>query len=509
MRGQAGFTALVAGIWLLSSTGPYARDAFVVTEIESGGRTVAAEFADLNGDGRGDLLQWTVEGYPPEEERWILVYLQDGSGRIPEKPSARWPLPPGVAAYDLADLLPEPGVELVLLRAPGVRLLSLGGERPRSVDLSVPGAPTLGVAVDERGLERLPLVHADVSGEPWLWVPLPGRAVALSPSGELRAQLQVGIRANYLIPPPGPLLFESGLQIYLDAPRLEFGDVDGDGRIDVITSARHELRVFLQRADGSLGESPDRVLPLRRVSTADLLRGSGAVRVQVSDANTDGKPDLLVSYLSGGVLDPRTLSSLHLNQDGGWDLQTPDQSFEAERSWTSDWLSDMDADGRSEWVRVSISLSLPELVEMLLTRSLDAKVEVYRPDPAGLFETEPTAQRELSVPIDFGSYRPRGFTPTLEADLNQDGHRDLLASGAGDEIEVFLGGPGRNFRKRNASQPMDTRGRIRFGDVTGDGLTDLLIFDPRRPDAPLRVARNTGALVEGGAGSDADRRPAD
>ena len=41
---------------------------------------------------------------------------------------------------------------------------------------------------------------------------------------------------------------------------------------------------------------------------------------------------------------------------------------------------------------------------------------------------------------------------------------------------------------------MDTNGLINFGDFDGDGLTDLLVYDPLRADAPIRIAVNRGLL---------------
>ncbi len=38
------------------------------------------------------------------------------------------------------------------------------------------------------------------------------------------------------------------------------------------------------------------------------------------------------------------------------------------------------------------------------------------------------------------------------------------------------------------------KSQLQVGDLEGDGLDDLLIFDPRTPGASLRVARNRGRL---------------
>ncbi|TMA33128.1 MAG: hypothetical protein E6J87_11000 [Deltaproteobacteria bacterium] len=72
--------------------------------------------------------------------------------------------------------------------------------------------------------------------------------------------------------------------------------------------------------------------------------------------------------------------------------------------------------------------------------------------------------------------------------------KDLLGSGAGDRLEVRLGGIAPNFATVTASQPLDTGGRIRFGDLDGDHLTDFVLYDSQRPGTPVKVGINRGVL---------------
>jgi hypothetical protein len=95
--------------------------------------------------------------------------------------------------------------------------------------------------------------------------------------------------------------------------------------------------------------------------------------------------------------------------------------------------------------------------------------------------------------LDFDTLRTKGFVPTLEADLNGDTHLDLVEAGDGESFEVRLGDREQGFRTLHASQPLDTRGRIHFGDLAGDGKADFVLFDPRRPGSPIRVGRNRGS----------------
>ena len=477
-----------------------ADDLFALQQLLSTGRTVAAELADFDGDGRTDLLQIAYVGHPPHETRELRVFVQGASGGFEARPRHTWPLPPGAAAYDLADVRPWPGVELILLDADGLDLLSLAGPKLRSAKLRIEGAATVAAAEDERGLDRMPIARHDLDDEPWLLVPLPGRAVAIAGDGTQRAVLDVGARANYLIPPhPGPMMFESAIQVYLDVPHLSVSDVNGDGRPDIVASSRHELRVFENTTaspDGTprFAQAPTRVVPLARVSADDHVRGSGAVRARVTDLDGDGRGDLLISHAKGALTNAQTETSIFLNHDGGWNLERPDQVFETNHSWAADELIDLDGDGHRELVRAGIRINVLELIEALLTRSVDANFAVYRSIPEGPFDASPWAKWKLGVPISFDTFRPAGFVPTLEADMNQDGYPDLVTSGGGDRIEVYLGGPEYRFRKPNGRQKLDSRGRASFGDIDGDGLQDLVMFEPRRQNAPLKVARNRGEL---------------
>lgn len=494
---ERGGISLLAGVLLLASVPTIAadEDLFKVLEIPSSGRTVAAEIAELNGDGRSDLLQFVVLGMPPNEQRFLRVFLQRADG-FSLAPSFERPLPKDTAAYDVAEVLPSsPGVELVLLGPDGVDILSLSGREAVQSRIDVSGG-TVGAGADERGMESLQLVWAGIGAGPVLLIPQLGRLTVAKPDGEIVSVLEVGGRANYFVPPRGSLWFvESDLQLFFDSPHISTGDVDGDGRADIVSSARHYVRVFLQKPNGGFATQPDRLLPLQRLTEQDHMRGSGGVSAQAHDVNGDGRLDLLVSHIHGGFSDTRTVSTLHLNRDGAWDLAKSDQTFDSRGSVGADVLVDLNSDGRAEMVQVAMPFSVLEFVEALLTRSIDARLSFHRTSHAGIND-EPYADAKLSVPVSFETFRSKGFLPTVRGDLDGDGIMDLVTAGAGNRVEVFAGGSDKPYRRRAASQDMDSRSRAHLGDVNGDGLDDILIYDPQRPGAQLRLATNRGTLAK-------------
>ena len=78
--------------------------------------------------------------------------------------------------------------------------------------------------------------------------------------------------------------------------------------------------------------------------------------------------------------------------------------------------------------------------------------------------------------------------------MNGDGFDDLLTPGDGDRVEVWLGGPEGISSDLAGGQPIPTSGRVRGGDWNGDGLADLLFYDPRKPSTPVVIATNRGLL---------------
>ena len=489
-RGLPFCTVLLA---LLALPVAAADDPFEIIHFKDEGRTILGELIDLDGDGRTDLVQVVMRGVPPRHERVIRVRLQQQDGRLPAQPDFEIPCPPGTAAFDFGDLRDAPGTELLLLRPHDLLILSLAKPDAPRWSLPIPGGTSAGAAEDERGLEQLVMIYDDFGDRKWLLVPLFGRMLAMATDGELIASMNVPPRANFYIPPAQGFYFgESDLQLFFDAPRISVGDIDGDGHADIVAANRHELRVFLQR-EGTFPEDPSRVVALQLVTEKDHIRGSGGITADGRDFNGDGLMDLLVSHVAGSFRDATTTTTAYLNRGGDWDRKNPVGVFVSKHALAGDLLVDLDQDGLPELLRTEIPMSVLELVEVIVTGSIDAKVSIH-PYRNGAFSKKPTSQIKLGVPISFDTFRTAGFLPQVHIDVNGDGLRDLLLGGDGDEFKIKLGGQKQAFRRTAATQRLDTSGELRSADYNGDGLADFLIFNPQVPGGQLQLLLNRGTL---------------
>lgn len=472
---------------------------FDVQEIALSGRVVTAALSDFDGDRLADLMIATLEGLPPAETRQLHVYLQSSAGVFGQTPSHSIEIPRHAAVYDIADVTSQPGTELVLLRPDGLTLLSVANGEELEQHLAAPGPSTIAASSDERGFDSFKLAFANVGGKPRFLVPQIGALGVLELDGRPVGRLDTGGRANYYVARRDSMVaVESDIQLFLDVPKLSVGDINGDGLGDIVAATRHEVRTFVSRADGSFDDAPTAVLPLGLVTEKDHRRGSGGVVVTGSDHNGDGLMDLMISHVEGSFASAVTTTYLYRNQGKGWHLDTPSDTFTTKGALSSDILIDIDGDAALELLRIKVKFSVLELVEMLLTREVDAVMSLHRLNEDGRYADKPWSRKKISTGISFETFRPKGFMPRGNVDLNADGLMDFVASADGKALEVYLGGPEGPFERRNARQKIPTAGAIRFSDYNGDGLTDFVLFDSQSFEPIVRIGRNTGALGDRG-----------
>lgn len=464
------------GSYAVLCTGRNALGPMLPLPLEDGESARPLALADLNGDGKPDLLSSGGSLFPGNG---------DGTFSTPGDDNATGAEPRGVAIGDL-DGDGRPDVVTADAGAGAVSVLMGTGEgsfgAARRVDVG--GRPSL-VALGDLDRDG----HTDI-------------AVANTASGTLSVLLGIG---------DGTFPRRTDIEAGASPTSVTIGDLDANGTQDVVTGDGRDgtVTVLLGRGDGTF--ETGRPYPA----------GLSLAQVAIADLDRDGHPDLLAVDVSGNAV-----SVLRGNGEGTFGAAT---SFPVGTNPTAVAIADYDLDGRLD-LAVSGSSPSSRSVSLLLGngdgtfqtgRELGVPV---RPTSIAGADLDGDGRADLVTMTTYGvllllygrgdgtflepSWVWTGASPISSvaiADLDGDGRADLAAASPGaaagepGHVGVLLGGE-RVLRRHSSLRDYYGAGvaSVSAGDVDEDGIADLLLvpFTGFAGEVPLAAP----VLVLKGAG---------
>lgn len=291
-------------------------------------------------------------------------------------------------------------------------------------------------------------------------------------------------------------------------------DVDGDGRLDVLSIADGDPVVHVFR---SLGEGKFKEEPSSQYGLA--LKGKG-VSCAVGDYDNDGKNDLAVTLEDRVVLfhndgggkfsdvtakvgitpmnEPAGLTFVDYDHDGDLDLFVTGKRLNGVTDSTdnllwrnngnntfTNWTKEAGVGGTGATTAVVLSdINNDRAVDLIVTGSTNAPT-VYLNQREGLFKAMPL-------------YDAAGLSPTVGVyifDFNKDGWMDVALTHAGAPgISLWRNVDGKRFERVPLPIADATRGwGITAVDFDNDGWIDLAVVLETSKGTELRVLRNKGA----------------
>ena len=444
-----------------------------------------------------DLLVLSTVGGPPEQQK-RLTFMPCGAALVPgDARILERALPPETVVVDVARLPGRIGPQLVLVSAEGLRIEALGGPDPPRV-IPIPG----GLPLPHRPWEisRIPIVldWNDDGGTTALVPSLRGGWLVDLASGRARA-LEFPVYAEYRTYMPHlPATVWKWMLEEIAWPTLARADDNGDGRLDLFALSRWKIWIFHAGADG-LPSQPSRRLELvpfdEETERSHEATGNNYF---ARDIDGDGRADLLLSTVGGGLMDGRSTTRVHLNDGRGVRIDGPPAAEHVlEGGFSSFTFHDLDGDGREEMIETSLEFGVLQIVRFLLTRRAETRVRVLRLDPTAPDGTRAIFEDDFSFRLDFGESSVAGLVPNL-GDWNGDGIKDFYVPRGSDEISFRMGSkePGEAIfgaRIERVEVPLPG-GESRIADLDGDGLDEIIAFNDRDPSLPLVVLENLGRL---------------
>lgn len=226
---------------------------------------------------------------------------------------------------------------------------------------------------------------------------------------------------------------------------LRLGDLDGDGRTDVLVLGKKKTQLFLQGADGRLAEAPEL---LNATASPDGFA--------ICDLDGDAKNDLL--YVKAEADAPLRF---RLNRGGG--EMGPERLFPFTelRQYA---VADLDADGRADLAAV---------------RRRSGRVALLELAPAGA--TARAGELLLSSPrlVAYATQKDEKPRDELLADLDGDGKAELLVcEPSAARLVLHRGDPDGLSSRSEACASLVGARQPRLIDLDGDGRPELVIAAP-------------------------------
>jgi hypothetical protein len=445
---------LTAAVFLAAQPAPPYRNFVLETSL----KVWDVDVSDMNGDGMADILLLTCDeqSYPLKKE--LALFLSDGKGGYPSKPSAVLPLDPSMGAAMLAECDGKPPKELVVLDAAGALVYHFEAGKFEKI-----GEPRFFSLLPSHAKEPSFLKHSakDLLSD--------GRDVWFipTPSGYdlRRMDGSVALASCDVV---SEMRREENTYIVHRLPAVHPFDVPGE---------KTKGLAFLSDEFADFAHGPDWTQHERfRIPINLEEKWQGAAHME--DFNNDGLPDLVVTQMKG-TINMMAQTQIYIAKEPFKYPAKPTKTFSTKGGVSSPILIDVDGDKRKDVVLISIPFGITNFVNFFVRGKIAIHADVYLFNGTD-FGDKPTFSTGLTMDAPEGRER----VAYTFGDFNGDGRLDVAFGKESDTLAIRTGEKERFL----SSDPWVTIKVPSFGmaeayDLNGNAAQDIVMYHPGGPNA--------------------------
>lgn len=435
-----------------------------------------------------------------DDRREVRVFLAQPTGAY--RALAPFPLPLSVLAMEAG----PPAAPVLALTDEGVSALRLGPGDTLRLESLISDPPVMAGTGDF--VAKLGIVH-DLDGDGIVDLVLPARdglAIYLGTPGGLSSQ-----PAARLPLPGEVYTSTRELRHSYPLPEIADVDGDGRPDLVFHDPERGWNRVWVLRNTGgghflpaveiefkSRGGKPDRSAG-HRVDARERpvffgdLDGDGVAEL-VTSQSMDGETEGMRAGFRQANEPLNRYRFYHLSR--GLELAAqPYMTLDAhgwafEGEMLAGGLQDLEGDHRLDLLTATLDLSIWKAMRVLVVKSLTLTVDfhVWCQDRAGRFHAVPGLDLAGRFHFNLNDLRVSQLA-LFAGDFDGDGRADFVQLGRGNEVSIHLGRPGCSFPAKPdyvvklRDEPKDVS-LVQVRDLDGDGRADLMIVEPRSTTEP-------------------------
>ena len=242
------------------------------------------------------------------------------------------------------------------------------------------------------------------------------------------------------------------------------GDIDGDGKADVVTIGSGALRIYRNISTSGSVTTSSFAAPVV------VSMPAGAAAIALGDMDGDGKLDVVVA---NNITDSIYVFS-NTSASGAPSVAAPVRFINADAQTTRLIIGDVDGDGRPDMITVGFTSSLATVYYNKMSQGV-----------LSFFYTNPIASFDGAV-----------WSDVALADMDGDGKPELIIAGAPFEVIVYPNTSGYHtwdftsgFNTAPVIIPVNDAFRLGVNDMDGDGKPDIVSMGSLY--STVSVLRNT------------------